>query len=31
VDLDKILYEDGDIELDLDAIFFNPVASNIPK
>jgi hypothetical protein len=31
VDLDKILYEDDDIEDDLDPILFNAVASTIPK
>jgi hypothetical protein len=31
VDLDEILYEDDDIEGDLDSIPLNPVASTIPK
>jgi hypothetical protein len=31
VDLDEILYGGGDIEGDLDAIFFNLVALTIPK
>jgi hypothetical protein len=31
VDLDNILYEDDDIEDDLDFILINPVASTIPK
>jgi hypothetical protein len=31
VDLDKVLYGDGDVEGDLDSILLNPVASNIPK
>jgi hypothetical protein len=31
VDLDEILYEDDNIEIDLDSILLNPVPSNIPK
>jgi len=31
LDLDEILYEDDDIEDDLDSILLNPVASTIPK
>jgi hypothetical protein len=31
VDLDEILYGGDDIESDLDAIFFNLLASNISK
>jgi hypothetical protein len=31
VDLDEILYEDDDIEDDIDFILINPVASTIPK
>jgi hypothetical protein len=31
VDLDEILYEDYDIEDDLDFILINPEASVIPK
>jgi hypothetical protein len=29
--LDEILYEDGEIEVDLNSILINPVASTIPK
>jgi hypothetical protein len=31
VDLDEILYEDDDIEANLDYILFNPVASTVSK
>jgi hypothetical protein len=31
VDLDEILYGGDDIEGNLDAIFFNPIASTIPE
>jgi hypothetical protein len=31
VDLDEILYEDDEIEDDLDSTVINPVASTIPK
>jgi hypothetical protein len=31
VDLDKILYEDDDIEDDLDYLLLNSVASNISR
>jgi hypothetical protein len=31
VDLDEILYGDGDIEDDLDSMLFIPVASTISK
>jgi hypothetical protein len=31
VDLDEILYGCDDVEGDLDAILFNPLASTIPK
>jgi hypothetical protein len=31
VDLDEILYEDDDIEDDIDSVLFNAVAWTIPK
>jgi hypothetical protein len=31
LDLDEILYWGDDIEIELDYVLFNPVASNVPK